>query len=58
MPEVWASTQQDMFEEQPPVLKLGTTERTKVVMQLQALLNEATVTAEDQQEAGDDEDHA
>lgn len=58
MPEGWASTQQDMFEESPPGLKLGATERTKVVMQLQALLNEAMVTAENQQEAGDDEDHA
>ncbi|MGI9450156.1 MAG: hypothetical protein ACR2QH_05905 [Geminicoccaceae bacterium] len=58
MAEGWASKQQDLFEEKLPVLKLEATERTKVVTQLQALLNEAMVTAEDQQEAGDDKDHA
>ncbi|MGI9494307.1 MAG: hypothetical protein ACR2QF_18100 [Geminicoccaceae bacterium] len=58
MAEGWANRQQDLFEEEPPALKLEAAERTKVVTQLQALLNEAMVTAEDQQEAGDDKDHA
>ena len=56
--EGWASRQQDLFEEEPPVLKLEATERREVVTQLQALLSEAMVTTEDQQEAGDDKDHA
>lgn len=58
MAEHWTSTQQDLFEEPPPVLRLGAAERAKVMAQLQALLNEAMVTTEDRQEAGDDEDHA
>ena len=57
MAEHWTSTQQDLFEEPPPV-RLGTAERAKVMAQLQALLNEAMATTEDRQEAGDDEDHA
>jgi len=50
--------QQDLFEEPPPGLRLGATERTKALEQLQALLTEAMVAVGNQLEADDDQDHA
>ena len=52
------STQQDLFEEPPPSMRLEATERAKALEQLQALLMEAVAISGDQPEAGDDQDHA
>ncbi len=58
MAKQWTRAQQDLFEEPPPGLRLGTTERTKALEQLQALLMEAMAAVGDQLEANDDQDHA
>lgn len=56
--------QPDLFETPPPRMVLAPAERTKLIDQLRVLLMEAMATphaaagAQDQWEAGDDEDHA
>jgi len=58
MAKHWTRAQRDLFEEPPTGMKLGATERTKAVEQLQALLMEAMATLGSRLEAGDDQDHA
>jgi hypothetical protein len=56
--------QPDLFETPPPRMVLAPAERTKLLDQLRVLLMEAmatpeaTASARDRWEAGDDEDHA
>jgi hypothetical protein len=55
--------QPDLFETPPPRIALAPAERTKLVDQLRVLLMEVMTISEaagaqDQLEAGDDEDHA
>lgn len=52
------STQGDLFDGPPPDLKLGATERAKLLEQLQLLLLEGMTTTEARRRADDDQDHA
>ena len=56
MPKQWTRAQPDLFEE-PPVMRLGATDRGKAVEQLQALLMEAMAAVGDRLGVGDDQDH-
>ena len=58
MAKQWTRAQQDLFEEAPPGMRLGATERTKALEQLQALLIEAMAPVGDRLEADDDQDLA
>lgn len=49
--------QGDLFDAPPPDLKLGKTDRAKLLKQLQLLLMEVTRTGT-QRRADDDQDHA
>lgn len=50
--------QRDLFDEPPPDMKLGATERAKAMEQLQLLLMEVMATLGSRREADDDQDHA
>lgn len=52
------TAQGDLFDGPPPGLKLGATERAKLLEQLQLLLLEGMTTTEAQRRADDDQDHA
>jgi hypothetical protein len=52
------TAQEDLFDGPPPDLKLGVTERAKLLEQLQLLLLEGIATTEARRRADDDQDHA
>jgi hypothetical protein len=52
------TAQEDLFDGPPPDLKLGATERAKLLEQLQLLLLEGIATTEARRRADDDQDHA
>jgi hypothetical protein len=52
------AAQGDLFDGPPPDLKLGATERAKLLEQLQFLLMEGIATTEARRRADDDQDHA
>lgn len=52
------TAQGDLFDGPPPALKLGATERAKLLEQLQMLLLEGMATTETQRRADDDQDRA
>lgn len=58
MAKHWTRAQPDLFEEPPPGIKFGATERAKAMEQLQLLLMEAMATLGSRREADDDQDHA
>jgi hypothetical protein len=52
------AAQGDLFDGPLPDLKLGVTERAKLLEQLQLLLMEGMATTDAQRRADDDQDHA
>ncbi len=57
MAKHWTRAQRDLFDERAPGMKLGATERAKVMEQIQVLLMEVMATLRSRQETGDDQDH-
>ena len=58
MAKHWTRAQRDLFDEPPPDVKLGATERAKAMEQLQLLLMEVMATLGRRREADDEQDHA
>lgn len=58
MTKLASNAQWSLFEEAPLVAPMASDDRVKVLEQLQALLTEAIAAPIDEEEKGDEQDHA